>query len=774
MISEFFIEDLIRLLEVELKAFGRINIPIFIFMGDYRQLTPVDSLKSQGIISGALFSNENLKDGKVFELTDVMRTKSKFFHKIFDSVGNQIEKMRDAIQNDETPETFNFKPYDILTSKSTEDMLIVPNTKTVNVINYYVRELANSNNPYNIFWTHYNNTFNPKTEELVRSIRGKYFKEVGLDPELVNEKVKIGQKSNGEPILKPKIYATDYVEFTGTLKLNVPGSQFKDKYYDQNIIYPKSRFKILDESIEEATIKQVFPKLINLLSPYLGLNFNWDDYTVKVKRLLLSNRYDEEMIHSIIQSKLSEILKVEYFEKEERGYTKKYQKLSLTNLKTKEIKEILIPYETYKRNADIFDLIKKSNKTLIEDYYQLSYVGSTHTVQGNSISKIIVGDYNIRSNASKIDNRDLASSLYVALTRVKDKLIIIKPDDPGVISKNNDTSVYRPDVVEPVKSNEENTEDLLLSEDSVLDGLRNDSPKLDPVLQRRIDAVRKVITFTNDLIESDPKYKKKAQNILKDVRMMGESDGFIGSRVPETAGNYVSATELYQNAWGAGANKNFAGMRSVMISGSGTWNPSSKGGNITLKNIEDHFVKFYQPLLQKAIDQGVKEFHVGEAQGIDALVRKYFEQKGFSSIKKNGYDTYQVAPADFSNDNKNQPFVEVESMTISPSIKNMIDTAVQTIADYIAEGREVVIPAQGIGQYLIGADPKTGELNKNAKPVAPETFKYLSEKLSELGIQNNNFNKASGISTEEILKQQKVVTDEEVIEAMMCLFGIGK
>ena len=135
-----------------------------------------------------------------------------------------------------------------------------------------------------------------------------------------------------------------------------------------------------------------------------------------------------------------------------------------------------------------------------------------------------------------------------------------------------------------------------------------------------------VIKVVKDAIATFEKNGKKgkAKNIEKDLVMINYSDGFIGKVVPETDINYASATEIYRKGWGNSANPtSFVGMKAIMISGSGTWNDSSKGGKITKKNIDDHFNNFYKPLIDKAVSEGVTYFNVGIAPGMDKVVTNY-------------------------------------------------------------------------------------------------------------------------------------------------------
>jgi len=90
MIDVQFINDLL----FRFKTENPNKLPIFIFMGDYRQLPPIQNTGNkefrEGIISATLFSDNN----KSSELTEIMRTKDKSMHVIFNAVGDQITQQR--------------------------------------------------------------------------------------------------------------------------------------------------------------------------------------------------------------------------------------------------------------------------------------------------------------------------------------------------------------------------------------------------------------------------------------------------------------------------------------------------------------------------------------------------------------------------------------------------------------------------------------------------------------------------------------------------------
>ena len=147
------------------------------------------------------------------------------------------------------------------------------------------------------------------------------------------------------------------------------------------------------------------------------------------------------------------------------------------------------------------------------------------------------------------------------------------------------------------------------------------------------------IQAAEELIKTAP---TKAKNIRKDIEMMRVSDGFIGSKAPETKDTYVSATEAYQRGWGTAANpSDFTGMTAVMISGSGTWNPKQTGGKINNEDVNRHFELFYKPLINKAIQQGVTTFNIGNAAGMDKVVSDYLESNGFQKTTKGEWNEFK-------------------------------------------------------------------------------------------------------------------------------------
>lgn len=393
MIDDKHLKDFIRRFKIE----GGKKLPIFIFMGDYRQLPPIKEDKTkfeEGIISATVFT----KSDKYVELTQVMRSKDKELHRVYDSVGQQITNQREQILAGREPDKFNWNTYDDATSKSTPNILVTQERQVDQVIEDYTDQLVKNNNPYQIFWTHYNNLDNQRTKVLFDKIRRVYFKKLGIE-----------KLSNG-------LMTHDYVEYTQALSMPTKSFKHKDEWINAGEIKPRSRYKVKEY------IKEVVP--INEIEPVLGSYF--PGVKVNIDTLILINRKEK-------------VRGVRMFEKNSfiGGAYNKKTKTNLLTIRTSD-GEVLTAEMSYKDYAQVKYLVKASRVDM-NTMFEPSYIGSTHTVQGASIKTIIVGDYNIRQNQGSVDMRDIESSLYTALTRSAGKLVIIKPN---VIPIENNQSVF--------------------------------------------------------------------------------------------------------------------------------------------------------------------------------------------------------------------------------------------------------------------------------------------------------------------------------------------
>jgi hypothetical protein len=374
-------------------------------MGDYRQLPPVEETKekfSEGVVSATIFT----KPEKYVELTQVMRSKDKELHRVYDSVGQQITQQRNQILNGQTPDKFDWKKYDDVTSKSTSNILITQERQVDQVIEDYTNQLVEQDNPYHIFWTHYNKLNHQRTQVLFNKIRNTYFKKLGITN------------------VKDGVMVNDYVQYTQSLPLPTLNGKYDDINVDSGELKPGSRYKVKDLKKEAVNVSDISDTLLEYFG---GVTMNMD-------KIYLVNRKDK------------------------LRYTMLFEKGAITagtyNKETKTIPVTIRTSEGISLTQDVayrdFFSLKSyvaSAKKGIDGIFEPSYIGSTHTVQGASIKTIIVGDYNIRQNQGTVDMRDIESSLYTALTRSAGKLVIIKPN---VVPIENNQEVFSYDFTEPV------------------------------------------------------------------------------------------------------------------------------------------------------------------------------------------------------------------------------------------------------------------------------------------------------------------------------------
>jgi hypothetical protein len=395
-------------------------------MGDYRQLGPVskteqqNSMVNKGIISSTLFMDPE----KTVELTQVMRSGDKELHEVFDSVGSQIIENMKLTQQGQQPKTLSFEPYDKLTSRSTPNMLVVNNE--MGVIDDYTTFLMENNNPYGMFWVHYNNVANPKTKNLAAKIRSMYFQ-------------KAGYVVDDEGLKHRKFSKGDYIEFTNGLEMGTsslyytPTSDAIKKLLDEKktrfqngqysiqsgMIKPRTRLKVLDIVKSQESVKDIIPSEIS--------KFIDGDPTIEVEKFLLYNR----------QNKIRIIQKALGLQVQLGTYNKASRQQEGITIKNKFTGEVYAKFNMfYGEFKGVKDKLAQLNDETAMPFVP-SYIGSSHTAQGNSIKNVIVGEYNVKENRAnpEINQDDIFSSLYVSLTRTSGKLIIIKP--MGVPIANN-------------------------------------------------------------------------------------------------------------------------------------------------------------------------------------------------------------------------------------------------------------------------------------------------------------------------------------------------
>ena len=420
MIGKKDFADIILRLKQDLKNGLISRMPIFIFMGDYRQLGPIGEQQSKDVNKGLISSTLLLDKSKTKELTEVMRSDNELLHKIYDQVGNEIIENIDNLKNNRPVKKLSFDKYDKLTKQSSENILVVKNED--GVIDDYTDYLIQNNNPYGMFWVHYNNVEHGNTKNLSQKIRNDYFKKLGLDSSSPNYRLYANQDYiifDGK--IEKQTSEYEYTPSNDKIKKLLDKQQYKvingTYTIKRGSIKPGARFKVLDI---ETKIENPSLYLSDELLRYFPKNVK-----VEIEHTVLYNRQDKiRHIHKI--------LGFEVVDGKWNPVSKRMENIQIKNIKTGEIiSKFDLTYDKYLK-------IKPELEEINEKYtppFVPSYIGSSHTAQGNSIKNVIVGDYNIKKNAAaNVNQDDIFSSMYVALTRTKGTLIIIKPAGADIIN----------------------------------------------------------------------------------------------------------------------------------------------------------------------------------------------------------------------------------------------------------------------------------------------------------------------------------------------------
>ena len=207
-----------------------------------------------------------------------------------------------------------------------------------------------------------------------------------------------------------RIAVNDYIQFTGSL----PVKTIESKEYSKGVIKPTARFKVISRGECQCHLYGLIK-----LDKFIGININ-------AEFIVAYNRQGKERL--VYAMKKGTLVLGSY------NANTKTQKITINSLDGQITLDV--PYKTIKEHMQF---IRHYMKTL-DDMFAISYIGSSHTVQGVTIKKVIVGDYNIRQNALHIAERDMESSLYTSLTRASEKLIIIKPNSVNI---ENNQAIFK-------------------------------------------------------------------------------------------------------------------------------------------------------------------------------------------------------------------------------------------------------------------------------------------------------------------------------------------
>ena len=285
-------------------------------------------------------------------------------------------------------------------------------------IEMYTNMLKNNQKSNESFWVHFNNDLHKNTKALVAEIRFKYFQKILKSDELKNLK---------KDYLRNLFTTGDYLKYTAKIRYQscykyelklttneISNSLFKSYYQSDEIfelrdLIPGSKVKLIDIFERKYKIEKIFSSF-------------------DVKNIMLFNTQNIIPVNFYVfmtrnSNNPSFLISLPNIEINLGVYNK--QKKSQDNIHVKiendpVLKIDSMPYSIFLKK-NLKDLL---NSLDIRNVFTFSYVGSSHTVQGESIDTIFVGEENIfKENCL---NLTAFSSMYTTMTRAKKSVVIVR------------------------------------------------------------------------------------------------------------------------------------------------------------------------------------------------------------------------------------------------------------------------------------------------------------------------------------------------------------
>ena len=429
MISSRDLQDILRRIREE-KVHSKMTedaFPCFLFSGDYRQLGPIAENKLpencwNNVISHVLFSN-NLKSR---ELKIIMRNSINHIQNLCDSVGGELELNFKARQSN-----FSLNNYKIakMTPCLDDSVTVFKNVQIA--IDEYVLMMNSFN--LSTVWLHVNKSTHPKTIELTREIRKKYFLKLhecttDMKDYFVGEyfsynntfltfDINLNKKLlAANPYLKidlPKCSRSnlfDRADFLNQTYFDIVSNRNLVRLNESNIAV-NEQFKIVHiekSKIKTNTIFQCFRQFLDHIRVEC-------DHEITLETLyLISSRKPADMC--MILNRFDLIVDYGTF----CTRTKTQNNISISHLNEKIWSISSCSYKDFKTKFNpimkLFDF---------RQIFPISYVNSIQTMQGSSVDNVFIGEYNLKE-ATHLTGIGLFTHLYTALTRAKKRIFIVE------------------------------------------------------------------------------------------------------------------------------------------------------------------------------------------------------------------------------------------------------------------------------------------------------------------------------------------------------------
>ncbi len=365
------VADLIKdRLEQRKKFFNNRNVK-FLFMGDHKQIPPIDggSRDDTAIDKDSPFINLRLQPGKSVKLTRVMRTDNPDILGLLGQYAANIDKANSLIDRvleiDEAAQAAtdlkHIVPSNPNPFKQRKDSVNIKYIHRIeDIVDGFIEAFkADANNVRQAVIINYNKYSRPETQSIITAIRKKLFGVEGA-MELYNP---------GELLI-----ANSVIKINEELQIN-----------------PNER--VIVKSVKRKRHTQVVRNRTQ------SFTIDADAYELQVV-----NKKGEHLKLTILDPNYVAKFGPSNYSKEKKGYV---------------IDGKVAPYALYK--MDIKPLLYSMN---------YGYVVNTHKVQGSSYNYVFVDEGNILRQAEREGAKPINQFLYTAMSRVRHKLVIYNLNNP--------------------------------------------------------------------------------------------------------------------------------------------------------------------------------------------------------------------------------------------------------------------------------------------------------------------------------------------------------
>ena len=411
------------------------HFPLFLFVGDYRQIGPIGEVMFpdnywSNIVSHVLFSNKE----KCFELTTIVRTLNTTLQEVCDSVGNELEAY------------FHNRSYSLSMSSFETKLMKSSSSSSVHTmhcqqaIEAYSDKLTTSH-PNSIFWIHYNNLSHHNTLDLTRRIRHDYFNKLYTNYRVDDTQYIVGEffsfnknffcsvdditslaqdRLCNNPFFRETISSSDSSVITSLSQTEFLNDTFHDQFKLLNK-FERLNFKnaIQNERFKILHLKSRAMKLFNFFQQFDFFAENDFKQSCKTKEIAINTLFLASSFQPAHCFLLDHILNLSISYGDYCGTSKTQENFGIFHNNENILSITSCSYAKYKEKY--LNILKLFD---FQHIFPVTYVNSIQTSQGSTIDTVFVSKLNIFS-AKNLSSMQMFSQLYTAMTRAKREIYIV-------------------------------------------------------------------------------------------------------------------------------------------------------------------------------------------------------------------------------------------------------------------------------------------------------------------------------------------------------------